>query len=32
MVKKTLIKKIVEMLEEQNEDVLLLVYEILLKI
>lgn len=32
MVKKTLIKKIVEMLEEQNEDVLLLVYELLLKI
>ncbi len=32
MVKKALIKKIVEMLEEQNEDVLLLVYELLLKI
>lgn len=32
MVKKTLIKKIVKMLEEQNEDVLLLVYELLLKI
>lgn len=32
MVKKTLIEKIVEMLEEQNEDVLLLVYELLLKI
>lgn len=32
MVKKTLIKKIVEMLNEQNEDVILLVYELLLKI
>ena len=32
MVKKTLIKKIVEMLEKQNEDVILLVYELLMRI
>lgn len=32
MIKKMLIKKIIEMLEKQSEDVLLLVYELLMRL